>query len=255
MKKIRISLFNGDIVDVPCSVLFVKHIEGTVCMPEEAINHKLSPDNTDVFQQNETEEGVDLYTYNTLPYPYIHVINFHQKDLPFTYSSVDVYGRGIIDFALSKSTSEKPIAAVATAVHGPGAGLDASEAMERLLMAVAAELYKRANEGHLEEFIFVERNKAVFERLRERLEFLVRQNILVHEGGKTFLLPNAVKAQQKKENQPKLKLKEKHVFVAMPFDKNFDDVYLYGIKKAVEKNSRVSERTDQEFFTGDIIQR
>ena len=41
----------------------------------------------------------------------------------------------------------------------------------------------------------------------------------------------------------------------MPFDKNFDDVYLFAIKQAIEKNGRVSERVDQQFFSGDIIQR
>lgn len=253
MNKIKITLSNGDITDVKCSVLFMKHIQGFVCMPEHAINQKLEPADGDVFKDKEEEEFVDLVTADHLPYSSIHVINFHFDDLPFTYSSVDAYARGIIQYVAK--TTATPITSVATAVHGPGAGLDVSEAMEKMIMAFASEMQTNGVPDRLNEIIFIEKDKSVFERLRQRLVFLVRTNILVYNESETYLVTGGSAANAEALQNDAVELKEKHVFVAMPFDRNFDDVYLYGIKQAIEKNGRVSERTDQNFFTGDIIER
>lgn len=255
MKKLKITLFNGDITGVHCSVLFMKHIEGFICMPEQAISEKLSSAKKNIFKEKEKEEFVVLSTNNQLPYPFIHVVNFHYKDLPFSYSSVDAYARAMIDFAFRNNTQQSSITSIATAVHGPGAGLDASEAMERMLIAMADEVQKTDSGGELEEIIFVEKDESVFERLQERIAFLVDKKILVVDGGATYLASYSARSMPKAEQQGHIQLKEKHVFVAMPFDKSFDDVYFYGIKEAVECNGRVSERTDQAFFTEDIIVR
>ena len=45
----------------------------------------------------------------------------------------------------------------------------------------------------------------------------------------------------------------KHVFVAMPFSKEMEDVFYYGIQRAVDANDFVSERVDQDIFTGDVL--
>lgn len=253
MNKIKITLSNGDITDVKCSVLFMKHIQGFVCMPEHAINEKLQPEDGDVFKDREEEEFVDLVTNEHLPYASIHIINFHFDDLPFTYASVDEYARNIIQYVAQQP--EATITSVATAVHGPGAGLDVSEAMEKMIMAFASELQARGVPGGLNEIIFIEKDKSVFERLRQRIAFLVRTNVLLYNDSQTYLVTGGSATKAEAFGTDTIELTKKHVFVAMPFDRNFDDVYLYCIKQAVEKNGRVSERTDQEFFTGDIIER
>lgn len=255
MDKIKITLFAGDVKDVECSVLFVKHIEANLSLPEKALNRVLRTDNSNVFLENEGEETRDVFTYNCLPYASIHVINFHKSDLPFTYSSVDQYARKIIDFVVNDPTPQTPIKSIATAVHGPGAGLDSSEAMEKMIMAFAQELAAKNTGTQLAEIIFVENDKSVFERLRERLAFLIRENILLWEQSVVYLPVGEENEAAQFVDYNQVKLEAKHVFVAMPFDRNFDDVYLFGIKQAIEKNGRVSERVDQEFFTGDIIER
>jgi len=45
------------------------------------------------------------------------------------------------------------------------------------------------------------------------------------------------------------------VFVLMPFDRDFDDVYQMGIKPACEKIGAYAERVDEQDFFGSIIQR
>ncbi len=45
------------------------------------------------------------------------------------------------------------------------------------------------------------------------------------------------------------------VFVLMPFDKTFDDLYLLGIKPACEAAGAYSERVDEQIFEGTILAR
>ena len=255
MSKIKIKLFCGDVLDVNCSVLFVKHIEGFISMPERAINKSMRRDNSNLFMEHEVEESHDVNTHHSLPFPYIHIINFHKNDLPFTYASVDSYAKKMIAYCLDETNRVEPLKVIATAVHGPGAGLDSSEAMEKMILAFAEVLRERETTGRIEEIIFVEKDTSVFERLKERIVFLIRKNILVYDQSETFLSLEPIPYSINAGKSHMVQLKENHVFVAMPFDKNFDDVYMYGIKQAIEKNGRVSERVDQVFFTGDVIDR
>lgn len=255
MGKIKIHLFLGDITEVRCNVLFVKHIEGFMSMPEKAINNAIRTDNSNLFLEHEKKDFHDVCTYGSLPFPYMHVINFHKNDLPFTYASVDDYARQIIAYSLSGNADDEPRNIIATAVHGPGAGLDSSEAMEKMILAFAEATSTIKSDSHIDEIIFVEKDPSVFERLQERIVFLIRKNILVYQQSETYLMLDAKSSEEVTGGFEKIKLKENHVFVAMPFDKNFDDVYMYGIKQAIEKNGRVSERVDQQFFSGDVIER
>jgi len=43
------------------------------------------------------------------------------------------------------------------------------------------------------------------------------------------------------------------VFVAMPFKKDMDDVFYYGIQQPVRSAGLLCERVDQEAFIGDIL--
>jgi hypothetical protein len=43
------------------------------------------------------------------------------------------------------------------------------------------------------------------------------------------------------------------IFVAMPFDKNMDDTFHYGIRNAVNNAGFLCERIDEVVFTGDIL--
>jgi len=53
------------------------------------------------------------------------------------------------------------------------------------------------------------------------------------------------------ETRPKLR---RHVFVAMPFAIEMEDVYYYGIERAIDANGFDSMRVDKSAFTGDILE-
>ncbi|MFH1923709.1 MAG: hypothetical protein ABIP48_27940 [Planctomycetota bacterium] len=47
----------------------------------------------------------------------------------------------------------------------------------------------------------------------------------------------------------------RHVFVALPLEKSFQDVYHFGIADAVRECGCTCERVDKTHFTGDTVQR
>jgi hypothetical protein len=48
---------------------------------------------------------------------------------------------------------------------------------------------------------------------------------------------------------------KQHVFVAMPFSKDLEDVYVFGIQGPVNTAGYLCERVDMATFTGDILDR
>lgn len=57
-----------------------------------------------------------------------------------------------------------------------------------------------------------------------------------------------------KEIQADREATRRHVFVAMPFSVDMEDIYYYGIQRAVSVNDLQCVRIDQTAFTGDILQ-
>ena len=135
-----------------------------------------------VFMQHEKKAGHLFVDPPNLSISKLNVINFHHDDLPFTYHSVSSYARQMISYCLNDSPAEAS-STIATAVHGPGAGLDSSEAMERMIISMGKELQGKETANGLKEIIFIEKDETVFERLKERTTFLVKQDVLVYKKG------------------------------------------------------------------------
>ena len=222
----------------------MKHIEGYLSRPEIAADKKMGGQLTALYEQREKEDHIEIDTRDQFPFPSLQIILFHKDDLPFSYSSVVTYIQRIVDIA----ARDKRLTKVATTVHGPGAGLDASEAMETMLVAIANKLRADDWPTNLEEVIFVEKQKEIFDRLQQRLIYLSKEKGLILIKGDEMLVNSATVP-----SSDHLSLKP--FFIAMPYKEDFDNVYYYGIKKPIEDIGRQCERVDQEKFVGDIVER
>src|SRR5688572_30007439 len=121
MPNLKISLVHGNVTDIRCSTVFIKHIEGTLSMPEKAIDAKLDGKLSSLYEEKEQDDQIIFDSHNQLPFPYFCAIIFHKDDLPFSYSSVDEYARKIFKISIDDhALSKVPVKSVATAVHGPG---------------------------------------------------------------------------------------------------------------------------------------
>lgn len=254
MDKVKVSLVTGDLLDTQSAVAFIYHLEGNLWTTEREADKRVEGRLTAAYRESERREHFLLETKGSLPFPHLCVINFRKVSLPFTYASVDAYARRIIR-ALTSSEVGLPAGTITTRVFGR-MGLDASECLETMLLAFASELRLQGVPLGLQEIKFIEFDSRISSRLQERLEYLAREGITIRsEKSSTCLnLSRSGELIAKDEDQFE-SLSKAHIFVAMPFAREFNNVYFFGIKGPVEQHKRKCERVDQDQFTGDIISR
>jgi hypothetical protein len=166
----------------------------------------------------------------------------------FDYAQIRVFGKLVLD-ALAKSAPETRH--IALTVHGTGFGLDETESFESEL----AGLVDSINVGHipdkLERISIVERSIGRVKRLSTHLaEFFPGGKIRLDPKGKTTDVAPAVASRLREAGNPKDE--KPSVFVAMPFAKEMEDVYYYGIQGAVHRAGYNCVRADLDAYTGDV---
>ena len=163
---------------------------------------------------------------------------------------------------------------IALTLHGPGFGLDESEAFRAelagLLDAIAAKDCPRS----LRQITFVENSVGRAERLALLLDSLtggegpVKTTRSQYRGEPAWSAAHVAKTAnfaigtgntgagtllRSLEGVGRKSKEKKHVFVAMPFASEFDDLFHYGIQGAVNRAGFLCERADLASFTGDVI--
>jgi hypothetical protein len=153
--------------------------------------------------------------------------------------------------ALSVLSREVPSARhVATTIHGVGFGLDETECflaqIAGILDAVAANMFPR----FLERITIVERNPERAERLQRHLDTYLKGGLLPIKSGQEARSVESLLSDFGQRSKNK-----RHVFVAMPFAEEFEDIYVFGISGPVNSAGYLCERVDTVSFTGDILTR
>ena len=256
MSTLRISLRHADLMHTPCSLVFMKHIEGTMSGPESALDAVTQGQLKALYAQHEQEHHQILFRDAPHGRVRTYIINFHKNDLPFSYRSVDRYAREMLRVLEAESPEAAgALITVLTPIHGPGAGLDASESMETLVLALADELSSRSQPAFAAEVILVEKEKEVFDRLQERLKYLAARSVVTFDGVECHVNPGKSQTRIAIDERRVQQLSLRHLFVAMPYAKEFNNAYYFGIKQPIELRGRKCERVDQDAFTGDIVER
>ena len=134
-------------------------------------------------------------------------------------------------------------------MHGVGYGLDEREAFTAQVAGLLEHLTSATSSDVPQRILIVERDA----RRSQRLRTLLRQLLLESgfnrprtlTGGTRASLPDAgVRSDQKK-----------HVFVAMPYDDEMEDIYEFGVREPLNQAGCLCERCDHDIFTGDILER
>lgn len=160
---------------------------------------------------------------------------------------------------------------LALTIHGPGFWLDEVESFLAEFTGCLEAIQAGAIPDSLERISIVERNDSRVQRLRQALEehlnaaayatravshwayFLStgRTARTGHAPPPTRGVPAPAPAPA-----PAAPYRAKpHAFVAMPFKKEMDDIFYYGIQGPVRSAGFLCERVDQEAFVGDIMDR
>jgi len=144
------------------------------------------------------------------------------------------------------------VQSVALTIHGPNYGLDEVEAFESELAGIVEAAVKGHLPRNLKSVSFVEFDAGRASRLTLVLKRLFPDGtILVHEGGAATGIEG--RTQRTLRSAGNASSRKSHVFVAMPFAKEMDDVFHYGIQGAVNAAGLLCERADLSSFTGDVI--
>lgn len=250
MNTVRVSIQKRDIWDADAPVLFINHLAGYLFDYETELDKRLKGRLLAAYRDLEHNEYFIVETKDALPVPVLCVINFQSHEVPFDYPSVDKYARQIIR-VLHEQPALTNYRRVATRLFGRS-GLDVGESLETMISAFASEIRITGKPDWLDEIQFVEPDDKIAERFEQRLSQLLKDGTIVSGELPHLNLTQSDAVVAEDENRFE-SLARRPIFVAMPFAKEFDNIYFFGIKQPVEAHGRKCERVDQEHFTGDII--
>ncbi len=177
---------------------------------------------------------------------FIGVVPLHS----FGYSEIREFARQVLS-ALAGSAPDAR--RVALTLHGSNYGLDELEAFESEIAGLVDAVRTLDFPEKLREILIVERNRGRAMRLEKQLIELL-------PSGTISAAPMARGAESRPEDSERLRSagyssrSKGHIFVAMPFKEDMDDVYHYGIQGAVREAGFLCERADLSSFTGDVMQ-
>ncbi len=118
-------------------------------------------------------------------------------------------------------------------VHGPGYGLDEDEAFESQLAGFLDAIDSSDVPEQLKSITFVEQNRGRAKRLKRSLDQIIHGGALNYDD-QAWREAVGPEASERIRAVGYSSASKAHVFVAMPFSEDMDDVYHYGIRNAVK---------------------
>lgn len=243
--SLTISVECADIVDFSCDVLVLKYAQAFYGA-DALVANLLRPNRLETVSPRPSKYALlssegKLSAKNVL---FIGVLPLYQ----FDYGQI----REFSSYSLQVLAQQMPDAEhVAMTMHGVGYGLDEKESF----LAQLAGLFDAAQAGiapsSLTRITIVERNQGRTSRLKQILEKnLPSETIAEKQTEMERVSPPSKIASAGLQSNTK-----PHIFVAMPFSEEMEDVYIFGIQGPVNSAGYLCERVDMAIFTGDILTR
>jgi len=256
-RKVTFELVNADVTNFPCDVLVLKYAQGFYGA-DKFVSGCLVDKNGISITEMQPEIGQYRIIESKGHLECKHIMFLGVPELySFRYAEISDFARNALIRIKKVLNSAR---SVAFTIHGVGYGLDEVEAFQSQLRGLKNALDEGIVSDNLEKIFIVERDKDRFERLKKYIteisysfDFSTKTStewqysittapINTNNDHKSHVIENRI------EEKP-------FVFVAIPFKKEFDDVFYFGIQGAVHENGFLCERIDQDSFTGDILTR
>jgi hypothetical protein len=257
-KEITFELVNSDITNFPCDVLVLKYAQQFYGVDEFVSSLLVNKKGIDI---SEMQPKIGQYRIleSTGHMKCKHIMFLGVPELwTFRYAEISDFAKNAL-IRIKKSL--KLTRSVAFTIHGVGYGLDEAEAFQSQLRGIKNALDEGSIGNNIEKIFIVERDRYRFERLRRyttelayNFNFSARNS---NEWKYTITTETSSDIEiNTKSSRVEIKVEEKpFVFVAIPFKKEFDDIFYFGIQGAVHENGLLCERIDQDSFTGEILAR
>ena len=269
--SVEFTVEGGDVMTFDADVLVLKHAQ-EFYGADEAVALKLQEAGVSV-KKLTPKIGEHVYLDSHGSVRAAHVLFVGTPTLfEFDYDDIRKFSAKALEVLAEKSPGAKR---VAMTIHGVGYGLDETAAAK----AQFAGLWDALNGGNvpraLETISLIDINPERVKRLRELFDSAFGSSYYAERvaGGRWAYGLNVVprrgvvgSGREKPVRGPRGDVPgieavgtrgkdTPHVFVAMPFKEEMEDVFYYGIQKSVHSIGYLCERIDQESFTGDILER
>jgi hypothetical protein len=243
---IAVELETGDVLAKSADVLILKHAQasyGVDAAVVQMIDSAGRPISLPKPGESQFERGVPGVAAASILFVGVPPLG------EFSYREIRSFAR----LALSALAAEEShVQHALLTIHGAGFGLDELEAFG----AEIAGLMDAVREGNcpkaLRRITIVESNSKRAERLAYSLRYLL-PNGTIPEKTSPGVIGDSVSTTGLLEGASESFAKAL-AFVAMPFKDDMDDVYHYGIQRAVHAAGMICERADLSSFTGDVLE-
>lgn len=168
----------------------------------------------------------------------------------FNYSEIRDFARRALASLAHKVPSARHIVFT---IHGAGYGLDETEAFESEVAGIVEAVTGGNFPKAIEAITFIESDRGRADRLSKSLKKLLPMGSLLIDGyGSVSTL--TAESQDTLRTAGYSSAGKPHIFVAMPFAAEMDDIYHYGIQGAANASGLLCERADLSIFTGDVME-
>jgi hypothetical protein len=249
---VDISVVKGDILKRDCDLLVVKHADGFYGVDAAVaqrldFGRKLSEDRSAIVQ------GENLKALQVL---FIGVGPLRT----FRYSQIRKFGAQALKLANDKAPHAKKICMT---IHGPGYGLDESEAFLSLIAGLTDSIDAGKCSAELQKIEIVEDYDLRAKRLRRLLDETLRPKSSTSMGYHDVTIEMPREKRPKTSPNKKIRNELAHygaasekkirMFVAMPFKDDYTDEYDIAITEATQYANIVCERLDKQVYVGDVV--
>ena len=173
-----------------------------------------------------------------------------EKIYAFGYQEIREFGRKVLA-SLAEAAPETRH--VCMTIHGTGYGLDETEVFEAEIAGLLDAITEGTFPENLERISIIDRDRDTVKRLNEVFSRLLPHGVIEIDRKGGFGTLGKHTKERLRSVGPSSESKP-HIFVAMPFAEEMDDILHYGIKGAVNAKGFLCERADLSYFTGDVME-
>jgi len=171
----------------------------------------------------------------------------------FDYEKIRKFAADVLQILAEEAPTTRHLAMT---IHGVGYGLDEAEALRSQLAGYLDAFDSRSYPLALEQITIVELDLDRAQRLRSVLnDAIPGSEVVLAETKEPSAHRRSIMRSPLTDNVGRESAAKPHIFVAMSFAEEMDDVYYYGIQTPVNASGYLCERADLTPFTGDILER
>jgi len=264
---IEFRIEHGDILNFAADVIAMKYAKAFYGVDQQiarAINQKGVPLN----DMQPRDEGGYRYVDTRAGIRAKHVLYVAVTELyDFGYREIREFAKMVLQILQVEAPETQHLAMT---IHGAGYGLDEIESLLNQFSGYLEAFEAGTVPEMLERISVVDFSRDRVQRLRTGMEQILVDADYASRTDSDWAYQLEVEMPRRRRGHagailtPQAKTidttgveseAKPHIFVAMPFRKDMDDVFYYGIQSPVRQAGFLCERVDQETFTGEIMER